>query len=253
MKETTASKGSKIDELFKAGAHFGFLKSRRHPSSKPFLFGVKNNVDIFDLEKTELELNKVLAFIEEQGREGNLMLFVGGKSEARASVENAGSTLNMPFVAGRWIGGTLTNFSEIKKRVAKLEQLQTEKEKGELAKYTKKERLLIDRDIAKLTIFFSGLSLMKALPKLVIVVDPKKESIAVLEAKKMKIPVVAIAGADCNLYDVDYAIPANDASQKSISYILGEIVEAYKKGKANPKKEEVKPVEEVGKKKEVGE
>lgn len=238
MKEKTVEKGGKIDELFKAGAHFGFLKSRRHPSAKPFLFGVKNRVDIYDLEKTAEELNRVLAIVEKFGNENSSILFVGGKSEARSAVENSARELSMPYVSGRWIGGTLTNFPEIKKRVAKLEQLQGEKERGELAKYTKKERLLIDRDIAKLTIFFSGLSLMKALPKLVVVVDPKKENIAVSEAKKMKIPVVAIAGADCNLYDVDYAIPANDASQKSISYIMNEIVESYKTGKENSKKEE---------------
>lgn len=243
MKEKTANKGGRIDDLFKAGAHFGFLKSRRHPSAKPFVFGAKNNVDIYDLEKTEVELNKVLGIVEEHGKENNLVLFVGGKSEARRAVETSANELGMPFVNGRWIGGTLTNFPEIKKRVARLEQLQSEKEKGELAKYTKKERLLIDRDIAKLTIFFSGLSLMKSLPKLLVVVDPKKEHIAISEAKKMKIPVVAIAGADCNLYDVDYAIPANDASQTSIAYLMGEIVKAYKEGKANFKKEE-KPAAE---------
>lgn len=244
MKITPPQEGSKIDELFKAGAHFGFLKSRRHPSAKPFLFGVKNRVDIYDLEKTEVELNRVLSIVEGFGKENGMVIFVGGKSEARNAVEKAANELMMPFVSGRWIGGTLTNFPEIKKRVARLEQLQGEKERGELAKYTKKERLLIDRDIAKLTIFFSGISLMKSLPKLVVVVDPKKEHIAVSEAKKMKIPVVAIAGADCNLYDVDYAIPANDASQKSISYIMEQIVAAYKTGQANAKKEEKKEVGE---------
>lgn len=237
MTSKQVEKTNKMDDLFKAGAHFGFLKSRRHPSAKPYLFGVKNKVDIYDLEKTELELNKVLVMAEEYGKENSLVLFVGGKSEARKSVEEAGRELNMPFVSGRWIGGSLTNFPEIKKRVARLEELQGEKERGELAKYTKKERLLIDRDIAKLTIFFSGLTLMKALPKLVVVVDPKKEHIAVSEAKKMKIPVIAIAGADCNLYDVDHAIPANDASQKSISYIVGEIVAAYKRGTIKAKED----------------
>ncbi|MDQ3090037.1 MAG: 30S ribosomal protein S2 [bacterium] len=231
MKDTTKGKNTKIDELFKAGAHFGFLKSRRHPSAKRYLYGIKNNIDIYDLEKTEVELNKILGLIETFGKEGGSIMFVGGKSEARKSVEEAGVNLSMPFVSGRWIGGTLTNFPEIKKRIAKLDELQNEKEKGELAKYTKKERLLIDRDIAKLTMYFRGLSTMKALPKIVVVVDPKKEHIAVSEAQKMKIPVVAIAGADCNLNGVDYAIPANDASQKSISYIMGEIVSFYKNGK----------------------
>lgn len=227
-----------IEELFKAGAHFGFVKARRHPSAKPFIFGSKNKIEIFDLEKTSDELAKVLGFVEEKGKEKAQLLFVGGKSEARETIIRAGEELSMPFVAGRWIGGTLTNFSEIKKRIAKLEELTTQKEKGELGKYTKKERLLIDREIDKLTLYFSGLSSLKGMPKLVVVVDPKKEHIAVAEAKRMNIPVVALAGSDCNLYEVDYAIPANDSSRASISYIIGEIVSAYKRGLAEAKDKE---------------
>jgi len=232
-------KDPKIEELFKAGAHFGFVKARRHPSAKEFIFGSKNNIEIFDLEKVKIELEKVLKFVENKGSEGGLVLFVGGKSEARKAVEKAGRELGQPFVIGRWIGGTLTNFPEIKKRIAKLEELQTQKEKGELGKYTKKERLLIDRVIDKLTLYFGGLPTLKSIPKLVVVVDPKKEHIAVSEAKKMNIPVVAIAGSDCNLHAVDYAIPANDASQTSINFFMNEIVEAYQEGKIREKKPEV--------------
>jgi small subunit ribosomal protein S2 len=240
MVDKTATNDPKIDQLFKAGAHFGFVKSRRHPSAKEFIFGIKNKIEIFDLEKVKTELEKSLKFIDDKGSVGAGLLFVGGKSEARKSVEKAGKELGMPFVAGRWIGGTLTNFPEIKKRILKLEELMDQKEKGELSKYTKKERLLIDREINKLTLFFSGLSTMKALPKVVFVVDPKKEHIAVSEAKKMGITVVALAGSDCNLHSVNYAIPANDSSVASISFIVSEIVSAYKSGLAK-----MKPVEEV--------
>lgn len=237
-KSTMNTLGNKIEELFKVGAHFGFVKARRHPSAKPFIFGAKNNIEIFDLEKTSAELEKALQFIHEKGKEDAGVLFVGGKSEAREAVIKAGEATGMPFVAGRWIGGTLTNFPEIKKRIAKLEELTTQREKGELGKYTKKERLLIDREIDKLTLYFSGLSSMKGLPKVMVVVDPKKEHIAVAEAKKMHVPVVAIAGSDCNLYEVDYAIPANDSSRQSISFIIGEIVNAYKEGRTRAKKAE---------------
>lgn len=226
-----------IDELFQAGAHFGFVKSRRHPSSKPFIFGTKDKTEIFDLEKTSEELLKALKFIEDKGRENAVILFVGGKSEAREAVKKAGHDLAAPFVAGRWIGGTLTNWNEIKRRIQKLEDLTTQREKGELGKYTKKERLLIDREIDKLTLYFSGLSPMKALPRLLVIVDPKKEHIAVSEAKHMNIPVVALAGSDTNLYDATYAIPANDASQHSVALIVGKIVEAYKKGQSEIKKD----------------
>jgi small subunit ribosomal protein S2 len=219
-----------IDALFAAGAHFGFVKSRRHPSAKQFIFGTKNNIEIFDLEKTSKELEKALNFIEAQGKAGAPLLVVGGKSEAREAVITIGRELNMPFVAGRWIGGTLSNFNEIKKRIARLEELTTQREKGELAKYTKKERLLIDREIARLELFFGGLSNLKTLPKFLIVIDPKKEQIAVKEAKSMKIPVVALAGSDSNLHEIEYAIPGNDASRQTISYILGEMVKSYKRG-----------------------
>ncbi len=227
----------KIGELFQVGAHFGFVKSRRHPSAKPFIFGSKNGVEIFDLEKTSVELEKALDFVESKGKEGGAILFVGGKSEAREAVRGAGLDLSMPFVAGRWIGGTLTNFTEIKKRIMRLEELTTQRERGELTKYTKKERLLIDRDIDKLTLYFSGLSTMRSLPKLIVVVDPKKEHIAVKEAKSAKIPVVAIAGSDNNLYDVEYAIPANDSSRQSIALLISKIKEAYRKGLESKKEE----------------
>src|SRR3989344_2069642 len=236
MTKNSAENKDIVGDLFKAGAHFGFVKSRRHPSAKPFIFGSKNNIEIFDLEKTSLELDKAAAFMEEKGKEGATGLLLGGKSEAREAIKKAAETLEMPYVAGRWIGGTLCNFSEIKKRIAKLEDLTDQREKGELAKYTKKERLLIDRDIAKLTIYFGGLSRLKSLPKFMIIIDPKKERNAVLEAKKMNIPIVGLAGSDSNLHEIEYAIPGNDASRASISFLVNKLVEAYKKGRVETEK-----------------
>ena len=220
-----------VNALFSVGAHFGFVKSRRHPSAKPFILGSKNNLEIFDLGKTEKELEKALAFVEEKGKEGAMAIWVGGKSEAREAVKEAGRELEMPYVAGRWIGGTLSNFSEIKKRIARLEELIEQREKGELGKYTKKERLLFNREIDRLTVYFGGLSRLKSLPKFLVVIDPKKEYIAVAEARKIGIPVVALAGSDSNLYKLDYAIPGNDSSRQSIGFVLEQLVEAYRKGK----------------------
>lgn len=224
-----------IEALFEAGAHFGFVKSRRHPSAKPFILGAKNKTEIFDLEKTVVELEKALNFVEGQGKAGTLGLFVGGKSEAREATQKVAQSLGMPFVSGRWIGGTLTNFVEIKKRIAKLEELTTARERGELAKYTKKERLLIDREIENLREYFSGLSTLKALPKFIVIVDPKKESIAVAEAKRMRIPVIALTGSDNDLHSVDFAIPANDSSRQTIHLILSEVAKAYQEGLAQKK------------------
>ena len=143
----------------------------------------------------------------------------------------AGEMLGMPFVDGRWIGGTLTNFGQIKKRVEKLERLTSEREKGELAKYTKKERLLIDREIANLDRFFSGIIPMKELPKVLFVVDPKKEYTAVKEAQDLGIPVIALAGSDCDISIIEYPIVGNDASKSSITFFVGEMVKAYEAGK----------------------
>lgn len=219
-----------IQELFNAGAHFGYTKSRRHPSAKPFIFGVKNKIEIFDLEKTSAALEEALDFVSELGSKSAKILLVGGKNEAREAVRAGAAQIDMPFVAGRWIGGTLTNFPEIRKRVLKLEMLTGQKEKGELGKYTKKERLLIDREIDKLRLYFEGLSLMKELPKAVFVVDSGKESIAVEEARSINIPIIALCGSDCDLKEVDFPIPGNDSSKHSIVFFVNKIVAAYRDG-----------------------
>ncbi len=221
---------SAIKALFSAGAHFGLVRSRRHPSAAPYIFGVKNRVEIFDLEKTSPLMEKALEFVFQLAKENKQILLVGGKSEAKEAIEMAADSLNLPRVSGRWIGGALTNFSEIKRRIARMETLMSEREKGELIKYTKKERLLIDREIDKLTKMFGGIALMKDMPKALFVIDPRKESIAVEEAKKMGIPVIALASSDCDLDVIDYPIVGNDASKSSISFFLEQFVAAHKKG-----------------------
>jgi small subunit ribosomal protein S2 len=228
----------KIDALFTAGAHFGFVKSRRHPTASPFIFGVKNKIEIFDLEKTEAALAKAVEYVETLAAKGGMILFIGGKNEAREAIVSNASRIAQPYVSGRFIGGTLTNFPEIRKRVEKLELLVSQKEKGELTKYTKKERLLIDREIAKLQEFFFGISVMKRLPQALFVIDAKRESIAVKEAHSMGIPVIALCGSDNNLGDVDFPIPGNDSSKTSIQYFVNQITEAFKRGEM--KKEEGK-------------
>ncbi len=227
---TTGADNGAVEALFSAGAHFGFVKSRRHPSTKPFIFGVKNNIEIFDLEKTNESLKEALDFITELGARGANILFVSGKNEAKAAITSAAESINMPYVAGRFIGGSLTNFPEIRKRVDKLESWVSQKEKGELVKYTKKERLLIDREIEKLRTFFFGLSVMKKIPDALFVVDAKKEFIAVKEAKVMGVPIIALCGSDNNLNEVEFPIPGNDSSRTSIEFFLKKIVESYKTG-----------------------
>ena len=231
MTEEKKVNNERIDEMFKAGAHFGYSKTRRHASVAPYIFGVKNRVEIIDLEKVDDLLEKALAFVSGLAKEGKQMLLVGGKNEARSALKLAAESVGMPFVDGRWIGGTLTNFPEIKKRLMKLEDLTKQKERGELSKYTKKERLMIDREIANLDRFFSGISSLKDLPKAVFVVDSKKEIIAVSEAKKMNIPVIALSGTDCDIALINYPIVGNDSSVSSIAFFVNQIAKAYQKSK----------------------
>jgi small subunit ribosomal protein S2 len=230
MPETKSANMNEIEKMFKAGAHFGFSKSRRHPSTKPLIFGAKNKVEIFDLEKTKVYLDTVKNFVKSIAEKNGMILFVGSKNEARDSVKRVANSLNMPYVAGRWIGGTFTNFPQIRKRVDRMEMLTTQREKGELGKYTKKERLLIDREIDNLNRFFAGIASMKEMPKAIFVIDSKHEKIAVTEAHKVKIPVIGLCGTDCNLSEVEFPIPGNDANRTSIAFFLDEIAAAYKAG-----------------------
>lgn len=230
MTETTKNDEA-LEELFNAGAHFGFNKSRRHPTVSPFIFGSKNKVDIFDLAKTQESLEKACDFISQLAANKSTVLFVGGKNEAQKAVKEGAEKIDMPYMASRWIGGTLTNFSEIRKRVDIMLDLISQKEKGELGKYTKKERMLIDKKIEKLQKMFWGIKDMVSLPKALFVIDPRYEETALKEAREMKIPVVALCGSDNNIKNIDYPVTANDSNIASIRFFVEKITESYNKGK----------------------
>ncbi|MEN9912747.1 MAG: ribosomal protein small subunit ribosomal protein [Candidatus Parcubacteria bacterium] len=217
--------------MFSAGAHFGLGRSRRHPTIAPYIFGTKNATDIFDLEKTNESLEKAKAIIAALGKEGKTILFVGGKKEASMSIKNAAQSLNMPYVEGRWIGGTLSNFGQIKKRIDRYEKLVSDREKGELAKYTKRERMLIDKEIASLEKMFLGIVSLKKAPDAIFMIDPRREKNALKEALDMSVPVIALAGSDCDITEVAHPIIGNDASRSSIQFFVDEIVAAYQSGK----------------------
>jgi small subunit ribosomal protein S2 len=230
MADKTNTLSANIQEMVKVGAHFGFLRSRRHPSFKSLICGVKNMTEVIDLEKTEEMLKKAEEFVTELARNKKIIMFVSSKSEAMGIVRTYAESINMPFVASRWIGGTLTNFVEIKKRIHRLADLVSKKEKGELLKYTKKERLMFDREIETLTEMFDGLKGVEKIPSAIFVVDAKKESIAVAEAKQTGVAIVSISSSDNDVKGVDYPIAANDASKASIEYFVSHIRDAYKKG-----------------------
>lgn len=220
-----------VEALFKVGAHFGFSRSRRHATMKPLIYGSKNRTDIIDLTKTAPMFETALAFVRSLGAGGKVVLFVGGKPEMRAFVKDAAGSLKMPYAAGRWLGGTITNFEEIKKRVKRMQELTGDRETGTLAKkYTKKERVMIDREIARLEENFLGITSMEKLPDALVVVDTRHESIAVSEAVALGIPVVGIMNSDCDLSQIAYPVVGNDASQDAVKFFLDAIVEAYQEG-----------------------
>ena len=155
------------------------------------------------------------------------IFFVGGKKEASSAIKNAAMSINMPYVDGRWIGGTLSNFGQIRKRIDRYEKLVSDREKGELSKYTKRERMLIDKEIASLEKMFYGIVSLKKMPDVMFIIDPRREKNAVKEAIDMNIPVIALAGSDCDIRKVTYPIVGNDASKASIGFFLNEIVKSY--------------------------
>lgn len=188
-----------IERLFASGAHFGFKKSRRHPTVTPYLFATKDGSDIFDLEKTAGSIAEVTALLEEAGKQGKVVLFVSTKDEMSRLVKDTAEKVGQPYVVNRWIGGMLTNWSEIKKRIYRLESLISEKESGELErKYTKKERVLLNREADKLQFNFGGIKSCTKIADMMVVVDPRHDSIAVTEANEMGLPVVAIMSSDCD-------------------------------------------------------
>lgn len=216
------------DEMIAVGAHFGYSKTKRHPSAKSYVFATKNNADIINIEKTASMLENAITFIKKIAEEKKTILFVSGKPESKMIIEGAAKSLNMPFVENRWIGGTLTNFPQIKRRIDVLIDLTNKKEKGELAKYTKKEQSDFARQIEKMNKNFGGLVGMTRKPDAVIIIDTRKEKIALTEANKTHIPVVAISNTDCDLAGIDYPIMANDASKSSVKFFVDKLVEAYK-------------------------
>ena len=230
-KNTTANKTDPyIDGLFNAGSHIGYGRSRRHPLMAPYIFGAKDRVEIFDLEKTKPTYLKAEEFLKELGATGKMVLFLSSKLAAKEAILKAGRELNQPYVAGRWVGGTLTNFKIIRSRVDRYLALLSEKEKGELTKYTKKERLMIDREIDRMKILFGGIVGLSSLPSAIVLVDPKEEHTAVREAARTKVPIAGILGSDCDPSGIQFPVIGNDSSRKSISHFIDRMIAAYKDG-----------------------
>lgn len=221
---------AEVETLFAAGAHIGYTKSRRHPKMAEFVFGTRNNIEVFDLAKTAARLKEAEEFLKTLGKEGGGVLWVGTKPPARAHIESAGQKTKSPYVAERWIGGTLTNFKILDGRLAHLAKLEAEEKSGEFEKYSKKERMMKMMEIRKLARMFGGLRPLKSLPLALVIVDPGHEKTALAEAQKKHIPVVALLNVDCDPRGINYPIPLNDNSSSTINLVLGRLASAYEAG-----------------------
>ena len=224
--------GVGVDRLFGTGAHFAQVKSRRHPSMKPYVVGNKSKVEIFDLAKTDAQIGKAKQVMAALARDGKTILFVGGKREVSDQVREAAKRINQPYVASRWLGGTISNFTEIKKRIDRLADLSSKRDSGELSKiYTKLERLYIDREITRLEDRLGGIKELSKRPDAMIIVDTKHDAHAAKEAKQAGIPVIGIMSSDCDLTDAQFPIVTNDASRATVELILSELAAAFEEGR----------------------
>ncbi|MBI2039797.1 30S ribosomal protein S2 [Candidatus Microgenomates bacterium] len=220
-----------LQQLLEAGVHFGHQVRRGHPRMRPYIYGARDGVHIIDLTQSEKCLKEACEFVYNLGKEGKILLFVGTKKQARPIVEDLVKDLGAPFLVERWMGGFLTNFEEIKKRIKLLKEYKQQKEKGELSKYTKKEQLLLERKMDKLEKDFRGVMDLEKWPDAIFVTDAVSDNIAVREAKRLGIKVVAIADSNCNVSEIDYPIPGNDDAIKSIKILVETVVSAYGEGK----------------------
>ena len=229
-----------IKQLLEAGAHFGHQASAWHPKMKEYIFTKRNGIHIIDLEQTASFLDKACNFVRQLVAEGGTILFVGTKRQAQETIELEAKRCGTYYVNQRWLGGILTNFSTIQSRIDHLVRLEDQQARGEFSRLPKKEAQKLGEEILRLNRQMGGFKEMTALPSALFIVDPTKEKIALAEAKRVGIPVVAIVDTNCNPDEIDYPIPANDDAIKAVKLICGKIADAVlegKTGKAEPSAE----------------
>ncbi|MBI4708706.1 MAG: 30S ribosomal protein S2 [Candidatus Portnoybacteria bacterium] len=220
-----------VEELVGAGAHFGHRTSRWNPKMKPYIFGVRHAVHIIDADKSLAKLEEAVNFISEIASKGGTILFVGTKPTVKKIIQEGAQNCGMPYVIGRWLGGTLTNFKTIGKRIEYFRNLETQIAQDELQKYTKKERLAFQKELESLKTNLEGIKNLTRLPEAIFVADIKEDNLVVREARRVGISVVGICDTNTDPTLVDYPIPANDDASSSVRIILDAIVGAIKQAK----------------------
>ncbi|MCI8444773.1 MAG: 30S ribosomal protein S2 [Clostridia bacterium] len=237
-----------MKQLLEAGVHFGHQTRRWDPKMAEYIFQARNGIHIIDLQKTSKKLDEAYSFVKEQAEEGKTILFVGTKKQAQECMKEAALKCGMYYVDQRWLGGMLTNFGTIQKRIQRLKDLEAMAEDGTFDVLPKKEVILLKKEMEKLERNLGGIKDMNELPGVIFLVDPKKERIAILEAKKLGIPVVGLVDTNCNPEEVDYAIPGNDDAIRAVKLIADVMANAVIEGKQGESFEtemEQQPVEEA--------
>ena len=237
-----------MKQLLEAGVHFGHQTRRWNHKMAPYIFTERNGIYIIDLQKTVKKLDEAYAFVRDVAANGGEVLFVGTKKQAADSIKEEAERCGMHYVNARWLGGMMTNFKTIQKRIDRLAQLRKMEEDGTFELLPKKEVVKLKLEIEKLEKFIGGIKHMKSLPAALFIVDPKKEKIAVSEARKLNIPIVAIVDTNCDPDEVDYVIPGNDDAIRAVKLIAGAMANAVMEGRQGqsdaPAAEEEAPVEE---------
>ena len=221
-----------IKELLDAGVHFGHQTKRWNPKMKPFIFDARNGIHIIDLSKTATQLQAACNFLSETVRKGNSVLFVGTKKQAQQALKDTAKECGQLFVCERWLGGTLTNYATLKKSIARLKEIEKMEADGTINSYVKQEQSMIRREAARLLKYLDGIRSMDRMPGAMFVVDIKREHNAVAEARKLKIPVVALVDTNCDPEEADLPIAGNDDAIRSIRIVLGAVGQAITQGKA---------------------
>jgi small subunit ribosomal protein S2 len=216
--------------LLEAGVHFGHQTRRWDPKMKPFIFTERNGIHIIDLQQTVGRLSEAMNFVRDLAANGGVLLFVGTKKQAQETIEQEAARCGMPYVNQRWMGGMLTNFQTIQGRIRRLAELEAARDRGEFERRPKKEASELEEEIAKLNRLLGGMKMLGRLPDAVFVVDPNREAIAVAEARRLDLPLVAMVDTNCNPDVIDYPIPANDDAIRAIRLLTGKIADAVLEG-----------------------
>src|SRR5579864_7389833 len=228
---STPSSIISMKQLLEAGVHFGHQTRRWNPKMARYIFQERNGIYIIDLQKTVVKLREVYEAVRELSRRGKIFLFVGTKKQAQDVVKEEAERSGMFFVNQRWLGGTLTNFQTIQKRITRLRELERQRDTGMFEVLTKKEVSKLQDELDRLERFLGGIKDMPRLPDAIFVVDPRKERIAVLEARKLKIPIIAVIDTNCDPDEIDYAIPGNDDAIRAVKLLIGKIADAIVEGR----------------------